>query len=218
MPPILNVIIAVIVAYLIGSIPVGMFIVRALTGRDIREVGSGRTGGTNAFRAGGLSAGLLTAFGDILKGYTAVQVGRLIGGTEQPAVEALCAIVAVAGHNWPIYLKFKGGAGTGPNVGAATALWPPTFLVLVPITALALYGLGYASVASTLASVLIIVIFLVRFATLGEPLAYVGYAVATALLTAIALIPNYKRLVAGTERRIGPRSRARQPAGPSKIE
>jgi acyl phosphate:glycerol-3-phosphate acyltransferase len=217
MPPITNLIIAVLAAYLIGSIPVGMFIVRAMTGRDIREVGSGRTGGTNAFRAGGLSAGLLTAFGDILKGFTAVYVGRLLSDSNA-YVMALCAIVAVAGHNWPIYLKFKGGAGTGPNVGAATALWPPTLLILVPITALALYGLGYASIASTLASVLIIIIFLVRFATEAQPLAYVGYAVATALLTAIALIPNYKRLIAGTERRVGPRSRTSAPAESSKVK
>src|SRR5688572_22479605 len=105
MPPLLNLIIAVLAAYLIGSIPVGMFIVRGMTGRDIREVGSGRTGGTNAFRAGGLSAGLLTAFGDILKGFTAVFVGRALGNGSSE-VMALCAIAGVAGHNWPIYLKF----------------------------------------------------------------------------------------------------------------
>lgn len=207
MPAILSYVVAVIMAYLLGSIPVGVFVVRLLSGRDIREVGSGRTGGTNAFRAAGLIAGLLTAFGDIGKGFVAVYIGRLLGGGE-PALEAVCGVAAVAGHNWPIYLNFKGGAGTGPNVGAAVALWPWSAVVLIPLTALTLYTTGYASVASTTAGLLIVAIFVVRAIVLNTPIAYIGYAIGTLILTGLALIPNYKRLVAGTERRVGPRAKS----------
>lgn len=208
MPTIVLYIIAVVSAYLIGSVPIGIFVVRLFSGRDIREVGSGRTGGTNAFRAAGLPAGIMTAFGDIGKGFVAVWFGRLLTGGDAPGIEALCGVAVVAGHNWPIYLNFKGGAGTTPNVGAASALWPWTALIEVPLGAFTLWATGYASLTSTIVNLCIVVIFIYRVFVLGEPLAYLGYAVAAAILTMIALIPNYKRLASGTERRVGPRSRA----------
>ena len=102
-----------LVAYLIGSIPFGYLVVHLLRGIDIREVGSGRTGGTNAMRAGGLGAGFLTATGDILKGLLAVVVARAMAGVSYPGpVEVVAGLLAVIGHNWPVYLSFKGGAGT----------------------------------------------------------------------------------------------------------
>lgn len=209
MPPVALFIVAVVTAYLLGSIPVGLIVVKLVSGRDIRTVGSGRTGGTNALRAAGLSAGLLTAFGDILKGFLAVYLARTFTHGQAPGLEALCAVAAVAGHNWPIFLNFKGGAGTGPNVGAAIALWPWSGLVVIPLTALFLYLIGYASLASTSAAVIIVGIFVFRTAVYAEPIAYIGYALATLVLTAIALIPNYKRLAAGTERLVGRRARAK---------
>ena len=95
-------ILCVVIAYLLGSIPVGVFVVRLFGGRDIRSVGSGRTGGTNALRAAGLPAGVLTGLGDVAKGYAAVTVARLIAGPYVPMLEALCGVATVAGHNWPI--------------------------------------------------------------------------------------------------------------------
>ena len=203
-------IISVIVAYLLGSIPVGVFVVRLFGGRDIRTVGSGRTGGTNALRAAGLPAGVVTGLGDMAKGYAAVACGRLVAGSSMPVLEALCAVAVVAGHNWPIYINFKGGAGTGPNVGAATAFWPWTGVMLVPLVPLVLLTTGYASLASTSASLIIVAIFIIRAIFFQQPTAYIGYAIATSVLTGIALIPNYKRLAAGTERRVGPRARSEE--------
>lgn len=200
---------SVVGAYLIGSIPMGLFVVKILSGKDVREVGSGRTGGTNAFRAAGLPAGVLTFLGDVAKGFAAVYLTRALVGASVPWLEAAAATAAVAGHNWSLYLGFKGGAGTGPNAGAGIALWPWTGLVLIPLVPLVLFTTGYASVASTAASVVILLIFAVRAAALGEPVAYVAYAAATTVLVALALIPNYKRLIAGTERRVGPRAKAR---------
>lgn len=198
---------SVIVAYLLGAIPVGIIVVRALTGRDVRDYGSGRTGGTNAMRAGGTLAGVLTGVGDFLKGYAAVNVARLLL-PGSAALEALCGVAAVAGHNWSVFNNFRGGAGTGPNAGAAAALWPWSAAILVPAVPILLLTTGYASVASSAAALAVLAIFAVRAAAVGSPVAYVGYGLATTALVAVALLPNYRRLIEGTERLVGPRAKA----------
>jgi glycerol-3-phosphate acyltransferase PlsY len=199
--------ISIALAYLLGSIPVGLIVVRALTGQDIRDFGSGRTGGTNAGRAGGRLAGILTGLGDFLNGVGAVNIARIIW-PGAPVLEAACGVAAVLGHNYSIYIGFRGGAGTGPNVGAASALWPWAIPILAPAVPLILVLTGYASVTSTSIAVGIVLIFLVRAIFFGSSWAYVGYAAATTLLVGIALIPNYRRLIDGTERRVGKRAKA----------
>ena len=97
----LMVVAAAVIGYLFGSIPVGYLVVRATSGVDVRSVGSGRTGGTNAMRAGGLGAGVMTAIGDMLKGLIAVVIMRWLSGGV-PEIEALAGLGAVAGHNWSI--------------------------------------------------------------------------------------------------------------------
>ncbi|MBN1429687.1 MAG: glycerol-3-phosphate acyltransferase [Anaerolineae bacterium] len=205
----LNYVVAVAAAYLVGAIPMGLIVVWSIGKKDIRTFGSGRTGGTNAMRAAGPVAGLLTGLGDILKGVAAVYMARLLVPGDS-VMEALCAVMSVVGHNWPIYLGFRGGAGTGPNIGAAIALWPISAAVLIPLVPLCIVVTGYASVASTLTSLAILVIFILRAIFAHQPLTYVGYATATLIFVAIALIPNYRRLIAGTERIVGPRSKMAQ--------
>src|SRR5690349_10841272 len=179
----------VFLAYLIGAVPVGLLIVRLFTGRDIRAVGSGRTGGTNAMRAAGPVAGFLTAIADVGKGFVAVSLPPLIlAGQGVDIIQAACGIAAVAGHNWPIFLRFKGGAGASPNVGVAVALWPIT-LALIPLGAILLLATGYASVTSTVVSLVIVVIFALRAILAHQPISYVGYSIGTFILIAIALIP-----------------------------
>ncbi len=201
---------SIILAYLLGALPVGFLVVRIFSGKDIRQFGSGRTGGTNAMRAAGALAGILTGLGDVAKGFGAVYIARLFFPQDPllPLMEALCGVAAVAGHNWSIYLGFRGGAGTGPNAGVATALWPYSALILLPLIPIVLIVTGYASVASTLAAIAIVAIFVVRTLIFHYPVAHVGYAVATTILVALALIPNYRRLIAGTERLVGPRAKA----------
>ena len=196
-----------VIAYLLGSVPFGLFFVRIFARKDIRQVGSGRTGGTNAYRAGGLGIGILTAVADILKGFAAVYIGRLMLGEVNPPLDAVTGVAAVAGHNWPIFLRFKGGAGTTPNAGAAMAFWSPTLIVLLPVVALVVWLTGYASVASTAAALTILIVFVARWLLVASPSAYIGYAAGTTLLVALALLPNYRRLKEGTERIIGPRAR-----------
>ena len=216
-------VLSALVAYLFGSIPVGIFVVRLFKpGTDLREFGSGRTGGTNAGRAGGLPAGILTGLGDMGKGILAVLAGRLIAslllqGLHQdwlPVLDAVCGVASVLGHNYSVFIGFKGGAGTAPNVGAATVmLWPwwyiaPLMIVLVPLV---LFTTGYASVASTSAAVIVALIMFFRMQAGGTELPHFIFSLVTTILVAIALIPNYKRLIAGSERLVGPRAkRARE--------
>jgi glycerol-3-phosphate acyltransferase PlsY len=210
------ILLAIALGYLVGSIPMGYLVIRLLKGEDIRRHGSGRTGGTNALRAGGSVAAILTVVGDILKGYAAVTLARVLIGltqlstSQQALICAVAGLAAVLGHNWSLYLKFKGGAGTSPNVGASIAFWPLCGLYLVPmIPVLGLVVIGYASVTSLVIAGVILVTFVVRAAVQADPnWWYVAYALATAAAVAWALRPNIKRLREGTERMIGLRARA----------
>jgi len=209
------VLLTALIGYLIGSIPMGYLVIKVVKGEDIRKHGSGRTGGTNALRAGGPIAGALTSLGDALKGYAAVMLARVIVGPAELAttVGTLAAVVAglgaVIGHNWSLYLSFKGGAGTAPNIGAAIAFWPVAGLYLAPMVPLGLYLIGYASVTSLIIAGMVLVTFVVRAALQADPnWWYVGYAVAATAVVVWALRPNIKRLRAGTERLVGLRARA----------
>ncbi len=208
---------AVIAAYLIGSVPSGYLVIKWLTGEDLTQIGSGRTGATNAMRAGGLGAGTLTAACDIAKGAIAIALTRIVVGgnlnfleiSPQPWVEATAAVAAVIGHNWSIYIRFHGGAGTGPNVGAAIALWPFSALILVPFVPIVVFGTGYASVASLSTALLIPILFALVGYFGGMPWVYIAYGIATFCVVTWSLRPNIKRLLNGEERMVGPRAKRR---------
>lgn len=168
-------------------------------------------------RAAGTAVGLLTAGVDLAKGAGAIWCARALmsGHDALPWAEAMAAFSAVAGHNWSIFLGFRGGAGTMPNLGAAILLWPIYGLVLIPAGLAMLLTSGYASLASLFVAVAIPAGFGVR-AWLGSgSWAYACFGLATAVLVIIALLPNIKRLIAGTERMVGPRARSqgRRPDG-----
>jgi glycerol-3-phosphate acyltransferase PlsY len=195
----------------------GWLWVKLLSGQDVRTIGSGRTGGTNAMRAAGRTAGVLTGLGDFAKGLAGVGLARLLLPEAQYAAwaqwgQALAGTAAVLGHNWSIYIGFKGGAGTGPNLGVAAALYPIGVLLLVPLVPILLVLTGYASVTSIVVSALIPLTFLGLTLTSGWPWAYVAYGVITLGLVLLALRPNIRRLLDGTERMVGPRARRRGPA------
>ncbi len=196
-------VLAVVLGYLIGAIPVGYIVVYAMKGKDIRQTGSGRTGGTNALRAGGRWAGILTGVGDMLKGFLAIVVTRWImdGSPNLVWAEALTGIAAVIGHNAPIYLSFKGGAGTGPNIGVCVALWPLSALWLIPLVPLGLNMIRYASLTSLLIALVIPLSLAIRAALGLGPWLHVVYALGAALAVVWALRPNIKRLIKGTEPR-----------------
>jgi len=199
---------AVLIGYVIGSIPFGLVIVKLKTGKDIRTVESGRTGGTNAARAAGLGAGLLTAIMDILKGASAVWIARALD-PDNHIIHVLAPIFTILGHNYSLFLlehdkngklKFRGGAGGAPALGGAVGLWLPMFPIAFGIGALIWFTIGIASLTTMAIGVVVIIIFAVR-ASLGlqNPID-ISYGIVAELLLIWALRPNIKKLLAGNER------------------
>src|ERR1051325_4642237 len=120
-------VIPIIVSYLLGSIPVGYLIVNAKTGGDIRKTGSGGTGATNVSRRAGKSAGILTLVLDALKGSAAVIVARVMLGDVSLNAKwfvAAAAVAAIAGHIFPVWLRFRGGKGVATGAGVFVMLAP----------------------------------------------------------------------------------------------
>ncbi len=187
--------------YLLGSIPFGFIVVGMLRERDITTEGSGRIGGTNAMRAGGLGAGALTVAGDVCKGLAAVAWAHaVLPGVVWAGV--LAGWAAVLGHNASIYLGFRGGAGSGPNMGVAGAFWPPSLIFTLLCLPFSLFVIGYASVGSLLIAAVIIALFAVRAALGHGPVEYVWYGIGALALVVYALRPNIDRLLKGTEKRV----------------
>jgi acyl phosphate:glycerol-3-phosphate acyltransferase len=198
----------VIMGYILGSIPFGLLIVKSKTGKDIRTVESGRTGGTNAVRAAGLSAGLLTAFLDILKGAASVWLAQTIL-PEQRLFHILAPLASILGHNYSLFLisrdedgklRFHGGAGGAPALGGAMGLWLPIFPIVFAAGALIWFTLGIASLTTLAIGLVVTIVFAVRSSQgLMEPL-NIWYGVIAELLLIWALRPNIKKLLAGDER------------------
>lgn len=206
-----------LIGYIFGAIPFGWIFVKLTEGIDLREVKSGRTGGTNAMRAAGPVVGVLTALGDVLKGAVAIWLARALFSTVLSAVwlpwaEVVVGLMAIVGHNWSIFLGWSGGAGTGPNVGWSSAVWWP----IAPIAAAVVLGVilltGMASVASlAMGAVIPITFAILYFATdvITSPAYFVG-GILTLLVVTWALRPNIRRIVEGTERMVGPAAKRRK--------
>jgi glycerol-3-phosphate acyltransferase PlsY len=133
---------ALVLAYLIGGIPFGYFIVKWRTGRDVRESGSGNIGATNVLRTTGRSAGVITLLLDMLKGFATVWlVARMSPDDPHMIWRSLGALAVMAGHAFPVFLGFKGGKAVASFIGA--------FLYLAPVPLLAVLILFAAVVAYT---------------------------------------------------------------------
>jgi glycerol-3-phosphate acyltransferase PlsY len=203
---------AVIFGYLLGSIPFGYLIVKISTGKDLRTVESGRTGGTNAARAAGLWAGLLTAFLDIIKGAAAVWIAKYFtasGFTDHTVIHVLAPIAAILGHNYSLFmmerdeqgrLKFRGGAGGAPALGGAMGLWLPMFPIAFLSGAAIWFTLGIASVTTMAIGIIVIIIFAIRAALELQPSIDIWYGIIAELLLIWALRPNIQKLFTGKER------------------
>ncbi len=199
----------IVFGYVLGSIPFGLLIVKIRTGRDIRDVESGRTGGTNAMRAAGFWAGVFTAIMDVLKGAVAVWAAQAII-PENHLVHVLAAIGAIIGHNYSIFLperddngklvRLRGGAGGAPTVGGAMGLWAPSVFIIFTLGVLTFFTIGIASIVTMSIALFALIVFSVR-AYLGlAPWEDVLYGVVALVLLVWALRPNIQKLVAGNER------------------
>lgn len=192
-----------VMGYLIGSIPFGYLIVRLVKGVDIRQYGSGRTGGTNVFRVAGFPAGLATALLDIGKGAVVVLVVRALFPQTLGWAEALAGVGVVLGHNASCFLGFRGGAGGATATGTALALWTAGGLPGLLVGVFVLFVIGYASLATILSGLAIALTFSIAALT-GDmvPIAYGVFGWGVVILQVIALRPNIARLLAGTEKRV----------------
>ena len=191
--------------YLIGSIPFGYLIVRHKVGDDVRESGSGGTGATNVSRRAGKAAGIVTLVLDALKGVLAIIVAQLIIGEGGPSIDwltAAAAIAAIAGHIFPVWLKFRGGKGVATGVGVFLMLAPIALLVAAIIFVVIVRITRYVSLGSMVAAAMIPLfvftdmIFITPISDL-QPLLVA--AVAGAMLIVFAHRGNIRRLAEGTE-------------------
>ena len=204
---------AALIGYLCGSIPFGYIYVRLFKGEDLTKLGSGRTGGTNSFRAAGLGVGVPPSFSAASNRAAAVwltrsPLGDALAPTLLPLGVAVAGVFAVVGHNWSIFLRFGGGAGTGPNVGWSAAIWPWIFPIAFLVMGGMLYFVGMAAVASLSMAAVTITIFAIRYALgIDATLAYLAGSLVAGLVVTWALRPNIRRVLNGTERLVGRRAR-----------
>jgi glycerol-3-phosphate acyltransferase PlsY len=190
-----------LMGYFVGAFPTGYIVGRLWKGIDIREYGSGRTGGANILRTVGAFPAAITTLGDVGKGVVAVLVARALWHNETAAVVA--ALAALVGHNWPLFLGWHGGAGVGTTFGGLLILEPVTTLVV------ALSGFLVAVISRYVSLGSLVFAFLIPLALLGQRLFFRGswehlvYGILAGGIIVFALRPNIGRLLKGTERRIG---------------
>ena len=196
---------ALAIGYVVGSIPFGYLIVRLTSGGDIRQSGSGGTGATNVSRRAGKLAGILTLVLDALKGAFAVLLARVMLGNADVNAKwwiAAAAIAAIAGHIFPVWLKFRGGKGVATGAGVVFMLAPFALLCAGVVFVAVVLITRYVSLGSLAAAVLIpFFLWLQKFliqpaADIRAPLVA---AVAGALLIIYAHRANIGRIISGTE-------------------
>lgn len=142
---------SLVLAYLIGGIPFGYLLVKFATGRDVRASGSGNIGATNVLRTTGRGAGVATLVLDIAKGVLAVWLAdRMSGGA--PLWMSLAALAVMAGHAYPVFLKFQGGKAVASFIGAFLYLTPAPLLASLVVFVIAVAATKYISLGSILAA------------------------------------------------------------------
>jgi len=193
----------VCIAFLSGSVPFGLLLTRLFAGRDVRRVGSGNIGAANVARAAGTKVGIAVAALDVLKGMVPVIAAMLAGMS--PATLAAVAFAGVLGHDFSIFLGFRGGKGVATSIGVALVLAPVAGIGAGMTWAVLVLTLGYTSLAS-LAALALLQFYL---AMTHQPPVYIVLAFALFALSAIKHWENIVRLAAGTE----PRFRERTPGG-----
>jgi glycerol-3-phosphate acyltransferase PlsY len=190
----------IILAYLAGSIPVGVLVARFAGGADPRTVGSGRTGGTNALRALGRKWAAVVVVCDLLKGAVPVLLARALTG--DPVVEVLCGGAAVAGAIWSIFSGFRSGRGVGTGVGTMLVIQPVAVLLATPVFVVVILLTRYVSLGSLLGSAAMFPAMLLVLLVVPEtPLPYVIYSAVGAAFIWLAHADNIDRLLHGTERK-----------------
>lgn len=189
-------VVAAAISYLLGSIPNGLILGKAIWGVDLRQHGSKNIGATNAWRTIGKAGGISIFVLDFLKGAISAYLGLHLGGSELAGV--LCGILAIAGHSWSVFLSFKGGKGVATGLGVIAALMPTVTLIVFAVWFAIVYFTGYVSLGSIIGAALVPILTL--FFGLHTEFLILG------LIAAVFIIyrhkSNIERLLKGTESKI----------------
>jgi len=205
----------IVIGYLLGSIPFGPLVARWLARVDVRNYGSGKTGATNVLRVAGKRAATLVASLDILKGMLAVVIAWLVFGGQYwlifgslpwwlvRSAPAAAALAAMAGHIWPVFLKFRGGRGVATFFGGLVALSPAAALFGGEIVVIGAGLTRFASIGSLAGAVGAYTILVPLTILNGFPIEYLAYALIGVIAIAVKHRDNIARLLSGKERRLG---------------
>ena len=209
----------IVLSYLIGSIPFGLLISKFGAKKDIRKFGSGKIGATNVLRTAGSKAAIIALVADVLKGMLPVILaGYLFGdnllvigsfGVGTLLVQVAAALASVAGHNWSIFLKFKGGRGVATYFGGLTALCPPAAIIGTETLFISAGLTRYVSFGSILGVVISYIVLLPLTIVYKFPLEYMGYALVGSVVILVMHKDNINRLITGTERKLGEKAEGR---------
>lgn len=196
----MRILIAILISYLIGSIPSGFLLTKYVMRKDVRQYGSGNIGATNVARVMGLKSGILVAVFDILKGYLGVLVGQLIIGSSLSTAILLVAVAAIAGHDWSIFLGFSGGKGVATTFGVILKLYPLAFLIYALIWLLLVLTTRYVSLGSIIGSMsLPLTLYFSNY-----DLKNIFFAALLSIFVMYTHRENIKRLLKGEENRMDP--------------
>jgi glycerol-3-phosphate acyltransferase PlsY len=194
----LNYIAPIILSYLLGSITFSFVVGKWMKGIDIRNYGSGNAGATNTLRVMGIVPAITVLLLDLSKGILAVWIGRWFA-PEEIMVSILCGLIVIAGHNWPVFFKFKGGKGIATTIGVALSLFflPTIFAGLIGILAIVLTR--YVSLGSILFTAFLpIFIWLMHY-----QISLLWASLAIALFAILRHKKNIGKLFQGQENKIG---------------
>ena len=200
MPMIIKLILACVLAYLLGSLSGGIIISRIAHGPDLHTVGSKSTGASNVQRTMGWKYGLITFFFDAAKGVLSCWISQLICGTHMAAL--LAGLFCVIGHNWPVFFRFKGGKGVATTGGVMLFCFPVYALICIALTILVIALFRYISVGS----MLLVISFAALSALYAEGNAcIIIWAVLLMVMCIARHHANIGRLIHGTENKLGNR-------------
>lgn len=202
-------ILVAVTSYLVGSIPFGYLLVRIFRGEDVRQSGSGNIGATNVSRKSPV-LGVLTLILDALKGAAAVLLATHLSGPSIQGMRplqpmAVAALFAVIGHMFPVWLKFRGGKGVATGLGSFFVITPKAVLIAVGIFVVIVAIFRYVSLASIVAVAAFPFLFLAVVPASGKAPATLFFIASTSLLIILKHHENIRRLLAGTENRMGAR-------------
>jgi acyl phosphate:glycerol-3-phosphate acyltransferase len=193
-----------VVAYLLGSIPFGLILVRMVRGEDVRLTGSGNIGATNVARSGGAKLGIATLILDALKGYLAVFIASVASHRNAEVdfglAASIAALCAILGHVFPVWLKFRGGKGVATAVGAFVGVAPRAVLVVLAIFLVIVLIFRYVSLGSIVASAVFPLLAFFLYRSESSP-AGLAVMLGASLLIILKHKANIRRLLDGTENR-----------------